>query len=149
MCRAKGFNIQEELDDCTRENLNLYRDIDFLNFVYKSIGSFVRNLWEQFWSFQNFFIGKKSIAIIKPASQPVSDKPESRTTTASRLIPTQLVPPFPPEGSSRDAPTLLESGGLKGMGAGAPAGLVPARLPVDVLLSGLSLTGWLAGWLTG
>ena len=43
----------------------------------------------------------------------------------------------------------LESGGLKGMGAGAPAGLLPARLPVDVLLSGLSLTGWLAGWLTG
>ena len=44
MCRAKGFNIQEELDDCTHENLNLYRDIDFLNFVYKSIGSFVRYL---------------------------------------------------------------------------------------------------------
>ena len=41
--QSKGFNIQEELDDCTHENINLYRDIDFLNFVYKSIGSFVRN----------------------------------------------------------------------------------------------------------
>ena len=32
-----GFNILKKMDDCTHENINPDRDMDFLKFQYKSI----------------------------------------------------------------------------------------------------------------
>ena len=32
-----GFNIQDKLEGCTHEKKIPYRNLDFLNFVYKSI----------------------------------------------------------------------------------------------------------------
>ena len=38
-----GFNILDMLEDRTHENQNPYRDLDSLNFIYKSLGFSVGN----------------------------------------------------------------------------------------------------------
>ena len=47
-----GFNIQDKLEGCTHEKKIPYGDLDFLNFVPKSIGSSVSENFANFWCFQ-------------------------------------------------------------------------------------------------
>ena len=49
-----GFNIQDKLEGCTHEKKIPYGDLDFWNFVPKSIGSSVGNFSAKFWCFQKF-----------------------------------------------------------------------------------------------
>ena len=50
-----GFNIQDTLVDCTHENKNPYRDLDFFNLRYKSIFIIYGESLANFASFQTFF----------------------------------------------------------------------------------------------
>ena len=47
-----GFNIQDKLEGCTHEKKIPYGDLDFWNFVPKSIGSSVGENFANFWCFQ-------------------------------------------------------------------------------------------------
>ena len=51
-----GFNIQDKLEGCTHEKLFPYRDLDFLNFVYKRFGINRRVRSSNFASFHTFFL---------------------------------------------------------------------------------------------
>ena len=46
------MNIQDKLEGCTHEKKIPYGDLDFLNFVCKSIGSSVSEHFANFWCFQ-------------------------------------------------------------------------------------------------
>ena len=58
-----GFNIQDKLEGCTQGKKIPYRDLDFLNFVYKRFGINKRVHMSNFTSFQTFFI--KRISFVK------------------------------------------------------------------------------------
>ena len=49
---AYGFNIQDKLEGCTQEKKIPYGDLDFWNFVPKSIGYSVSENFANFWCFQ-------------------------------------------------------------------------------------------------
>ena len=49
-----GFNILNKLEGCTHEKKIPYGDLDFWNFVCKSIGFSVSDFSAKFWCFQKF-----------------------------------------------------------------------------------------------
>ena len=95
------------------------------------------------------FIISSSSSFHNEACQPASQLATSQNwrSIATRLVPTQLAPPFLSNLRSRAMGWWvgLDSFGPKGMGT--PGGWVPARSLLTSLLAGCVLAGWLAGWL--